>query len=227
MSATSTSIPSREMESLSINPEVHPNESSSLSTSQNKNIHVESFTVAIPKMVNGIKIMDLMEDNDVNDSKSVVGTVTFFNKSAMVWIGWGESYSDEEDRVENPTSNGKGVPMMGPMVVSMPRSKYAGLGSDFETPCSQLISGPNEEEMMLGFQMASRLSRKCSWPIFVSSSLHQIPDNSGNSGGRADCMDGLEDMNGSQMFGNSLVIHAAALAEKKVCEIILNRQKKG
>lgn len=196
MSASGAAIPTKEMDSISI-----MEKSNELTQS---NIHVESFSVQDPDTTN------IMGGN-----KAIVGTVTFFNKSAMVWIGWGElddnnNSSHESNNAknvkqdnENTNITNSGLPVMGPMVVAMPRSKYAGVGSIDEAPCSQLISSANDEEMMLGWQMASRLTKKVGWPIFVSTSL----DKNDTSLDRVDGMEG---------FGDSSVAISAALAEKKV-----------
>lgn len=172
------------------------------------NIHIESFSVQDPDSVT------------LGNKKAIVGTVTFFNKSAMVWIGWGEL--DDNDINQNKSENNEdpnntsitncGLPVMGPLVVAMPRSKYAGIGSHDEAPCSQLISGANDEEMMLGWQMASRLTKKVGWPIFVSTSLDKNNEVS------------LDKVEGIEGFVDSSISLSAALAEKKVGEIILRRK---
>lgn len=194
---TTTEAPTKEMESITIQGTVSETPNSS-------NIQVESFSVETTDSQLGFDMEGI--------NKVIVGTVTFFNKSAMVWIGWGEV--EEEGREtgteiigdKSSLSQGTGVPTMGPLVVAMPRSKYVGLGSDGEAPCSQLIGGDNEEEMMLGWQMASRLTNKVGWPVFVSSSLYKNDSS-------------------IQGFGDdSSLLHAAAMAEKKVGDIILKRK---
>ena len=175
------------------------------------NIHIKSFSVQDP-------------DSATLGNKAIVGTVTFFNNSAMVWIGWGElddndKSQDKSEFKKDPSSGveslkitNSGLPVMGPLVVAMPRSKYAGVGSHDEAPCSQLISGANDEEMMLGWQMASRLTKKVGWPIFVSTSLDKNNEVS------------LNKVEGIEGFDISSVLLSAALAEKKVGEIILRRK---
>ena len=158
----------------------------------------------------------------------------------MVWVGWGILINDNdvsetstnersgENRnntkldVRDETGHGTGMPKMGPMVVAMPRTKYAGFSSGNEAPCSQMIGGENEEEVLMGNSMASRLAKKIGCPIFVSCSLGQI----GNirSKGVGDVADLQENVFGDDM--GSLSIHAAALAEKKIGKIILERKKR-
>jgi hypothetical protein len=197
--SAATEVPTKEMDSITIN-----DKNSEIQTKNN--IHVESFCVptadSSPFGIGG----------DDGSSKSIVGTVTFFNKSAMVWLGWGSIEDGNGDSAQNDSRNtGTGLPVMGPMVVAMPRSKYAGIGSNDEAPCSQLVGGTNEEEMMMGWQMASRLTRKVGWPIFVSSSL----DKNDAAKNRVDGIEG---------FGDSDNVHATAMAEKKVADIILKRK---
>ncbi len=234
--------PTKEMESISIgemkiNPNPNPtNNNASSNSISNSNIHVESFSISTDSNSNlfGMESMN-MSINNVVSNRGIIGTVTFFNKSAMVWIGWGD-LEERESECETEKCEGTGavagavagtgIPTMGPMVVAMPRSKYAGLGGgsseDVQVPCSQLISGPDDEEMMLGFQMASRLAKKVGWPVFVSSSLDT---NTNNSSDASMNMDRVEGMEGGFGFGDSSsVSYAAALAEKKVGEIILKRK---
>merc|ERR1719330_1796619 len=116
-------------------------------TTTPKNIDVVPFAVCVSDATDGIEV-----DTGRKGKNTVVGTVTFMNKSAMVWIGWGDV---EDHKVDNPScvkkldTVGTGTPVMGSLVVAMPRSR-----NNDDTPCSQLISGPNDEEMMVGWQMA-------------------------------------------------------------------------
>lgn len=196
-----TGLPTKAMESVTVGEQSN--------VAIKSNIHVETFAVQDPDSF-----------TTMAGNKVIVGTVTFFNKSAMVWIGWGET--DEENRPKLQSDNitgeestttitNSGIPVMGPMVVAMPRSKYAGIGSEDEAPCSQLISSPNDEEMMLGWQMASRLTRKVGWPIFVSTSLDKNDAS-------------LDKVEGMEGFVDSSISYSAALAEKKVAEIILKKK---
>ena len=108
---------------------------------------------------------------------------------------------------------GAGTPVMGPLVVAMPRTKFAGgRGNNEDTPCSQLISGPSDEEMMVGWQMASRLSRRIGWPIFVSCSLGSNVTGMESSGPDRDNFEG-----GSAQ-------RAAAFAEREVGKILVERK---
>lgn len=155
-------------------------------TLNESNFKVIPFSVEIP---------------DSPDLKCIVGTVTMTSKkSAMVWMGWGSSIDTDEEEI-----NGCGLPKMGPLVVAMPRTKYQGLGGN-ESACSQLISGENDEEMMLGWQMASRLSKKLGIAVFCSCSFGFDASDIVLQGGNLS--DGVE------------TIEAAALAEKEVGNII-------
>ena len=168
--------PTSELSSLSLN---------------DSNFKVIPFSVEIP---------------DSPDLKCVVGTVTMMgNKSSMVWMGWGSSVTTSSQDEMNREVIGRGLPKMGPLVVAMPRTKYQGLGGN-ESACSQLISGENDEEMMMGWQMASRLSKKLGIAIFCSCSFGII-----DSGAL---------LQGDNSFDGVETIKAAALAEKEVGNII-------
>ena len=177
---------------------------------------------------------------------SLLRTVTFLNKSAMVWIGWGDLYDGETSDQLHGTGESheyillklnniesfegrlflisllemfcEGIPAMGPLVVSMPRTKYSSFGNADETACSQLVGGQSEEEMMMGWQMAGRLSKKVGWPVFVSSSL--VGSLMNNSDGSGD----MGDLHGSIMGGNMVALQAASHAEKEVARIIMERK---
>jgi len=169
-------------------------------SSSSPNIDVVSFSVTLPD-INGL-------DVEEGAKKTVVGTVSFMSKSALIWFGWG----DVEDnlRKDHKCSVGmKGCPVMGPLVVAMPRKFQGFNGDEAETPCSQLISGSNDEEMMIGWQMASRLSRKIGWPIFVSCSLKRNTPMEGAL--ERDTFDGLDSQ------------RAAAFSERKVGLILTER----
>merc|ERR1719491_1449187 len=176
-------------------------ESLSLSTPTTKNIDVVSFAVSIPNIIDGIDI-----DRGEKEGSTVVGTVTFMNKSAMIWIGWGDiepEKSEDPCCIGNCDTVGTGTPMMGSLVVAMPRTKFSGVSRNSEeAPCSQLISGSSDEEMMLGWQMASRLSRKIGWPIFVSCSL-------GNN------ITGIESGSAMNDFNGLSAQRAAAFSERE------------
>jgi len=94
------------------------------------------------------------------------------------------------------------------------------MSSGDEAPCSQLIGGANEEEIMMGNSMASRLAKKSGMPVFVSCSLSGVGNLMGVGGPGGG--DGLQ----GNAFGDegSLAVHAAALAEKEVGRIILGRK---
>ena len=210
---TSTSAPIQEMGSITIKDK--ENEQSQC---PNSNIHVESFAIE----VRDDPLMEGSTDGTGQRQKAIVGTVTFFNQSVMVWLGWGETQDQDQggEQEQGTTCSGTGFPTMGPLVVAMPRSKYAGFGSNNEVPCSQLIGGPDDEEMLLGWQMASRLTKKVGCPVFVSTSINSsngLGENSSN-----------HDDNGTVLvrdLDESSVLHAVAMAEKTVGDIILKRKE--
>lgn len=166
--------------------DIPPDSKLSALTLNESNFKVIPFSVEIP---------------DSPDLKCVVGTVTMMSKkSAMVWMGWGSSMDTSEGEI-----NGCGIPKMGPLVVAMPRTKYQGLGGN-ESACSQLINSENDEEMMMGWQMASRLSKKLGIAIFCSCSFGFVAS------------DAI--LQGSSLSDEEETIKAAALAEKEVGSII-------
>jgi len=180
------------------------------------NFSTVNFAVEIPE--------ELISLPDLNlQSNGVVGTITFLHNSIMVWVGWGELEITTDTTADNGNGNGNattGMPVMGPTTVSMPRTAYRGLSSGDEAPCSQLIGGTNEEEVMMGNSMASRLAKKVGLPVFVSCSLSAVGNlrSVGGPGGE----DGL--LGNPLGDGGSLAIHAAALAEREVGRIILERR---
>ncbi len=179
--------------------------------SNSANLTVIDFAVEIPQ-----SLLSFPSQN--KNQRGVVGTITFLGTSAcMVWIGWGnldiQECSDENDGVginsSSPVSS-SGMPAMGPMVVAMPRTKYAGMSGTDEAPCSQLIGGDNEEEIMMSNSMACRLTQKIGKPVFVSSSLENGDGNDGLQGNAFGDMGSLE-----------LTQQASSLAEKEIGRIIL------
>ena len=135
---------------------------------------------------------------------AVVGTITLLNKSAMVWFGWGRIQQQHADQV---TANG--VPTMGQMVVAMPRTKYKGAFAH-ESSCSQLVGGQEEDEIM-GGQMATRLSQRLGYPIFVSCSL--------SSG------EGMDETLFSGLDSSTVAQRAAALAEREVARLLQKNEQ--
>lgn len=143
--------------------------------------------------------------------KCIVGTVTMMNmKAAMIWLGWGSTITLNEDSESNQMV-GCGLPRMGPLVVGMPRTKYQGFGGD-EAACSQLISGVDEEEMMLGWRMAARLSKKLGMAIYCACAL---------SGGVG--LSGI--MDPDTVSDDMETIRACALVEKEIERIIASLRK--
>lgn len=150
----------------------------------------------------------------------------------MVWFGWGtveedvEGENQDDRRVEmEGRTTGTGLPVMGPLVVSMPRTKYVGPGGGEDAPCSQLIGGDNEEDQMLGWQMASRLSRSVGWPVYVSGTLGGGGGVDAGGSDMAAVMGGLEGLGGDTGYSGSLPQKVAALAEREVRRILLERKR--
>jgi hypothetical protein len=194
-----TSAPTNELSNLKLN-------------CRNKaNFTTVNFAVEIPSEMMSLPGLNLQ-------SNGVVGTITFLNNSIMVWIGWGKLEASTEDAA---AAKATGMPVMGPTTVAMPRTAYRGLSSGDESPCSQLIGGTNEEEVMMGNSMASRLAKKIGLPVFVSCSLSEV----GNLRSFGGANGGEEGLLGNA-FGDvgSLAVHAAALAEKEVGRISLERR---
>jgi len=74
-----------------------------------------------------------------------------------------------------PLSLGK-TTIMGPLLVSMPRSNYQGtFSASNESASSKLIGAINEDEEMMARQMSARLSRRLNRSVFVSCSLSGAP----------------------------------------------------
>lgn len=135
----------------------------------------------------------------LGDNVDIVGTITMMGeKSAIVWIGW----------------DNKRKPSMGPLVVAMPRSNYAGVGTNGEAPCSELIGSASEEDTLLAQQIASRLSRKTKMPVFVSTSLNY--EKPVGIGGASVAVTPGEDFDFTRL--------AAAMAEKHVTQMLLGME---
>ena len=98
---------------------------------------------------------------------------------------------------------------MGQLVVAMPRIKYKGAFADAcEASSSQLVGGDSEDQM-LAAQMATRLSAKLGYPIFVSCQLYDAT--------QQEWMVGLEKSTVTQ--------RAAAVAERKVRLLLQDKDK--
>ena len=201
----------------------------------------------------GVIDMDLSERTDVSramhgniaslttgsSNKCVVGTITVMQRSsAFVWVGWGDgepqdsqpplSYNNNNN---SPARSLSTLPIMGPLVISMPRTKYysGSIGSDssssyttVDPACSQLIGGENVDDQMIGWQMASRLSSKLGWPILVACSLAATAASSNIvSSARGDAtVVPLEESTNSTSEASLMSHKAAALGEKEIYRIL-------
>lgn len=208
--------------------------------------------------------MNQHEKDTQSSSPCVVGTITLLPNAIMVWIGWGrqdhhEPPQPQRQRQEEEESDGAlktsknigtGMPVMGPLVVAMPQRHYKGafgtssraMRSEFSSssPCSQLIGGDQELEVMLGNSMAMRLAQKVGKPVYVSCSLssHAVVGNTApssttctatTSGDNGMTINSIMTQHGSldvDMEKSALVTHAAALAEQKIARLVLERLQK-
>ena len=188
---------------------------SSLSLDQNQSAFtIVNFAVQIPEELIALPDMNL-------EQNGVVGTITFLKNSAMVWVGWGALINADDEVSKCNANSSCGAPRMGNLAVAMPRSKYSGLSSGNQAPCSQMIGGDNEEEVMIGNNMASRLAKKTGLPIFVSCTLGEMSHIRSGAGAS-----GMDESQGNFLGDmGSLAVHAAALAEKKIGNIIMEQQE--
>jgi len=159
------------------------------------NIRVECFAVGLTSSVlqgfDEPHIIRTMHD----DTVGIVGTITLFKNSTMIWMGWGKI---QQNCTQAPQMSG--VPSMGQLVVAMPRTKYKGAFSDEGGASTSQLVGGDSEDQILGAQMASRLSTTLGYPIFVSCHF--------NAADNLEWMAGLEK--------SAVTQRAAALAERKV-----------
>lgn len=176
-----------------------------------------------------------------------------------------EQQQEQDENRQNPPQIGTGMPIMGPLVVAMPQRHYKGaFGSTstsysnyssscsssptttrmtnamrMESPCSQLIGGDQELEIMLGNSMAMRLAQKIGKPVYVSCSLSNACNTTSSSrsnheeedaaagGGGGMTISSIMKQQGSldvDMEKSALVTHAAALAEQKIGKLILDKK---
>ena len=171
--------------------------------------------------------------------KGVVGTITLLadGRSAMVWFGWGDlvpssssdgdaaAASDAGDASSTAKVVGSGVPpSMGPILLSYPSASSA---AGAEPATTQLMGGESEEDMVVGHQMAARLARKVGMPVYVCSSIHSTPapSSGGGGGGMGMVGAGMMESEAPTGFGGSLGQKAAALAEREVGRILLERKR--
>ena len=171
--------------------------------------------------------------------QGVVGTITLLadGRSAMVWFGWGDlvpsSAGDDAAAAASEAGGasstakvvGSGVPpSMGPILLSYPSASSA---AGAEPATTQLMGGESEEDMVVGHQMAARLARKVGMPVYVCSSIHSTPapSSGGGGGGMGMVGAGMMESEAPTGFGGSLGQKAAALAEREVGRILLERKR--
>lgn len=174
-------------------------------SSSNRNIQQLSFGVSLPQDVAHDPLSNLPAPvRQMMGDAGIVGSIVLLKNASMVWLGWGNVDTRNAGADSEATVEGRGIPNMGQMTVAFPRSKYQGAFSGTgESSCSTLIGGDSEDQV-LGWQMASRLSQKLGYPIFVTCALFASDP--------PEWMAGLDKATATQ--------RAAALAERKVRQIL-------
>ena len=213
--------------------QVEPAEYEALPASSS-NLDVLTFCVD-PSAVSEGEEMGAMSSGGTGSKKGVVGTITLLagGKSAMVWFGWGDlvpssgeggdATSAKADSEDTSTSKlvGRGVPpAMGPILLSYPSAASGG-----EPATTQLMGGESEEDMVVGHQMSARLAQKVGMPVYVCCSIHSTPAPSAGEGGMGMVGAGMMESEAPTGFGGSLGQKAAALAEREVGRILLERKR--
>ena len=197
------------------------------------NLDVVTFCVD-PSAVSEGEEMGVISSGGTGSKKGVVGTITLLagGKSAMVWFGWGDlvpSSGEGGDAASNGKDNnstsklvGSGVPpAMGPILLSYPSNTSGG-----EPATTQLMGGESEEDMVVGHQMSARLAQKVGMPVYVCCSIHSTPaPSAGGGGGMGMVGAGMMESEAPTGFGGSLGQKAAALAEREVGRILLERKR--
>jgi len=170
------------------------------------------------------------EDGAAADAQGIVGTITIFNKSVLIWFGWGKlqtKNNDESDAAtatassSNQSRAGTATSLsMGPLMVGMPRTKYQGAfgntgstgGGGYGTS-SKLVGCDSDEDESTAQAMAARLATKLSTTtsgvsVLVSCKLRgQIPLGIGGVGSMGDSAQLMEQQ-------------AAAHAEKEIHRLL-------
>jgi len=106
---------------------------------------------------------EMKSAQSLHTNLKLCGSITQINKSAYCHFGVTKKLTETETANNNNDSN---LSPMGPLTVAFPK-QFQNSNS-----VSQLING-NEEDSIIGAQMASRLSRKLNNCILVSCSLHE------------------------------------------------------
>jgi hypothetical protein len=181
-------------------------------SNSNSNIQQLTFGVSLPQDVAHDPLSNLPAPvRQMMGDAGIVGSILLLKNASMVWLGWGNVDTRSTGADGESTIEGRGIPNMGQMTVAFPRTKYQGAFSGTgESSCSTLIGGDSEDQV-LGWQMASRLSQKLGYPIFVSCALFASDP--------PEWMAGLDKATATQ--------RAAALAERKVCQILKERAQIG
>ena len=211
--------------------QVEPAEYSALPFSSS-HLNVISFCVDPSAVSEGEDVGGTSMQAAGGSKKGVVGTITLLadGRSAMVWFGWGDlvpssssggdaAASEAGDASSSVKVVGSGAPpSMGPILLSYPPT-----GRSAEPATTQLMGGESEEDMVVGHQMAARLARKVGMPVYVCSSIHSTPAPSSGGGGGSGV--GMMESEAPTGFGGSLGQKAAALAEREVGRILLERKR--
>lgn len=198
-------------------------------------IRVITFGISLPQSMVETKIDSNSNHNrpSVFGTNGIVGSIVIMGgKSAMIWVGWGALDSPSSESSGSSSSGnatekksfsfGKGSPVMGQLVVAMPRTNYKGAFStgSKEVSCSQLIGSASSEDQMLANQMASRLSFKSGISVFVSSSLSDPPPGTGNDINTTGNSIVTGGWNSGGLDSELFSHRAAALAENKIWRIL-------
>lgn len=197
------------------------------------------FAVSLPTST----LQDFDEPNPKEEAMALMGDtgivgsiVLMGEKLAMIWVGWGQiQYSSSKAAANTVASGslgrdfGKGAPIMGQLLVSMPRTHYRGaFGTGAKEPStSQLIGSVSNEDQMLANQMASRLSVRSGRAIFISCQLSSAATNGVGPDGSP--VSGIHTADSWTTGLNSEMIShkAAALAEKEIWKILQENGTKG
>lgn len=189
---------------------------------------------------NNIQVIPFCAPLPQGEGTGVVGTITLRGQSAIIWFGWGEIETCENDATMIVERSVGEVAHIGDGEFGLCELIYTLIVIDYELhnchltapgnpamgslslsmpppkhinyapPSTQLLGGNSEEDMILGQQVSCRLAKKIGWPIYVSCSFNE----SGEEGNE---------------FGLGLDVSpamAVAVAEKEVAKILLREKER-